>query len=175
MQTDNPKKNQHENKIANSGVRILELLKALATSELNTQEILQLFENKSHKIYRKEVVTKYINTLKLVGINIEKKQDYYFLAENLEKMDFSYCDISALNFIKQYAQNTNQEELIANTTKATKTIESYFSQKTKSIALSNIKNSYIPQIKKDERTKKILEAANLKGLEFDNSLFVKNK
>ena len=69
MQTDNPKKNQHENKIANSGVRILELLKALATSELNTQEILQLFENKSHKIYRKEVVTKYINTLKLVGIN----------------------------------------------------------------------------------------------------------
>ena len=27
----------------------------------------------------------------------------------------------------------------------------------------------------DERTKKILEAANLEGLEFDNSLFVKNK
>ena len=155
MLTNSPKSNQNENKIANSGIRVLELLKALTNSELTTQDILQLFENKTHKIYRKEVVAKYINTIKLIGINIGKEKDCYFLAENLRKMDFSYTDISTLKFIKNYAQKTKQEELNNNIEKAIKTIESYFSQKTKNIISSRNNNSYVPQIKKDKRHEKI--------------------
>lgn len=55
-----------EEKMANSGIRVLEILKELAQKPLSKDEIIKLIEDNSatKNIYSRETVSKYLNTFK---------------------------------------------------------------------------------------------------------------
>lgn len=104
----------NDKKISVSGYRVLELLKALSEKPLSSQEMLEILEEKTNNVYRKELVTKYLNTLKLIGFDIEKNKDKYILKKGLKQIDFSYNDLSVLNFLSQYVNEIPIENLQRN-------------------------------------------------------------
>ena len=107
-------KRSKEKKIAKSSIRVLELLKVLTKSPLTTDELLNAIEEKADKVYRKEVVIKYLNTLKLFGIKIAIENGRYCLLENIEKINFDKTDLSLMKFLEKYAQKTGSESLSTN-------------------------------------------------------------
>ena len=106
-ETKKTKKKSKEIKIAGSSLRVLELLKALAQKPLSTSDLLRIIEEKDEKLFRKEIVNKYLNTLKLLGLKIKKIDRKYTLLTNIEKIDLSKTDLSLLKFIEKYTQKIN--------------------------------------------------------------------
>lgn len=128
-----------EKKMAVSGYRVLELLKALTKSPLTTLEMLQILEEKTENIYRKELVIKYLNTLKLIGFDIEKVKDKYVLKKGLRQVDFSYKDLSVLKFLEEYINEIGIEGLQKNFNGVFTILESSFSEET----VERMKNSIV--------------------------------
>ena len=151
------KKIINEKKMAVSGYRMLELLKALAKSPLSPQEMLQILEEKTDNIYRKELVLKYINTLKLIGLDIEKTKDKYVLKKNLKQIDLSYNDLSCLKFLENYVKDIPINNFQENLYNVFQVIEKSISPQTiERIRNSIIKPSSIKKndFKKDETVQK---------------------
>lgn len=122
------------NKYSNeTGTRILTLLKALLKKPLSSQEMLRIIEDKCEEIYRPEIISKYIKTLKTVGINIKKTDGKYFVQENLEKTDFDENDLSIMLFIKSHLEKFQNEILNETVENAFQMIENSFSDKTKDL------------------------------------------
>lgn len=138
-------KSSKDKKIAGSCLRVLELLKALAKSPLSPSELLKVLEEKSDKFYRKEVVTKYINTLKLLGLNILKEKDKYYIDKSIETMDFNEQELSLIKFLEKYTGTIQLETLQENVFDALQTIEKSFSEQTNELALSGTVRAYRPK------------------------------
>ena len=66
-------------KINNAGYRLIELLKELIKHPLSMEELLEIVEDTSDNSYRKELINKYLNTLKLLNLPVVKQKDnkYY--------------------------------------------------------------------------------------------------
>ena len=64
-------------KISNAGYRVLEILKELTNRPLSPDEMLLYLESATNNLYRKELALKYLNTLKLLNIDIEKIEGKY--------------------------------------------------------------------------------------------------
>ena len=129
----------NKTKISNAGDRMLEVLKALSQKPLCTQEILEYLEETIDINYRKEIILKYINTMKLLNIDITKVQGKYTLRKSLECIDFSKRDLSVLEFIKKYIEKINQDNLKDNILETLQIIEQNFSENT----LELINNTHI--------------------------------
>ena len=136
-----------EKKIAKSSIRVLELLKVLTKSPLTTDELLNAIEEKADKVYRKEVVIKYLNTLKLFGIKIAKENGRYCLLENIEKINFDKTDLSLMKFLEKYAQKTGSESLSSNLHEIFKKAEMSFSSQTKELVKQKTIHQYRMQNK----------------------------
>lgn len=123
-------KRHKDKKIAETSIRVLDLLKNLCKNPLDAEEIMQEIEENSEKIYRKEIVTKYLNTLKLLGLKISKINNKYTLENTLEKTDFSKEELSLIKFLEKYSKDTNQESLHTNICEALQIIQKSFSKET---------------------------------------------
>lgn len=123
-------KRHKDKKIAETSMRVLDLLKNLCKNPLDSEEIIQEIEETSEKIYRKEIVTKYLNTLKLLGLKIKKINNKYTLENTLEKIDFSKEELSLIKFLEKYSKETNHESLHTNVCETLQIIEKSFSKKT---------------------------------------------
>ena len=55
-------------KINHAGYRVIELLKELIKRPLSMEELLEIAEDTSNNSYRKDLINKYVNTIKLVNI-----------------------------------------------------------------------------------------------------------
>lgn len=133
-------KSSKEKKIAGSGLRVLEILKALAKEPMSPNELLQGIEASSDKVYRKEIITKYLNTLKLLGLKLSKVNNKYILERNLERIDFDANNLSVMKFLEKYADNINMQTLKENIFDALNTTQKSFSDETyKILQNENIK------------------------------------
>lgn len=130
------------NKVSNSGMRVLELLKLLTLGPIKIPEFMEIVAEKGDAIYRKEVVLKYINTLKLLGFNVEKIRNKYFLKNSIVTLDYSRDDLSLLWFIEDYAAETKQKDIEDFTNDALQKIERTFSPKTKEILKNRSFSTY---------------------------------
>lgn len=148
-------KTSKEKKIAGSSLRVLELLKALAKSPLTPSELLRLLEEKTQKVYRKEVVTKYLNTLKLLGFNILKEKDKYYIDKNIEKMHFSATELSLLKYLEKYTNTINLETLQNNVYEALQTIERSFSAETNEIIAHTNIRTYRPKKNTNKKSENV--------------------
>ncbi len=103
-------------KIADSGLRILEVLKALSKSPLSIDEMLKLIADNEEieTVYTRETFNKYINTLKLAGFEIHKIDNKYVMTNTLNLINLSNENIRVFKFLRKYAEKiylneTNQE------------------------------------------------------------------
>ncbi len=103
-------------KIADSGLRILEVLKALSKSSCSIDEMLKLIvENEEMEpVYTRETLSKYINTLKLAGFEIHKKDGKYVMTNTLNPVHLNNENLRVFKFLRRYAEKiylneTNQE------------------------------------------------------------------
>lgn len=119
-----------DKKIAQAGLRFLKLLKELAQKPLTTNELLLVLEEVNNNVYRKEVVNKYLNTLKLLGFEIEKVKDKYCLQRGLDRIDFDETDLSLIMFLGKYTDSLRHETLKESVFEALQTVEKGFSSKT---------------------------------------------
>ena len=139
-------------KIPDSGARVLEVLKALSKQPLSSAEILSLLEEKSNKIFRKEIVPKYLNTIKLLGIKISKHKNKYYLDKSISCIDFSKTDLSMLKFIEKYATALKLRTLDENLDRTLQVIEKNFSKQTEDLYKNTTIRAYY--------TKKVISAKN---------------
>ena len=121
-----------EEKMANAGMRVLEILKKLAQKPLSKDEIIKLIENNSttKNIYSKETVSKYLNTFKLLGIDIEKIGDKFYLRTNFNKINLDKKKLATLNFLKNYALGVHRKEGSIKITELFRLIENSFDEET---------------------------------------------
>lgn len=129
-------------KIPDSGARVLEVLKALSKQPLSSAEILSLLEEKSNKVFRKEIVPKYLNTIKLLGIKISKHKNKYYLDKSISCIDFSKTDLSILKFIEKYATALKLRTLDENLDKTLQVIEKNFSKQTEDLYKNTTNRAY---------------------------------
>lgn len=109
MRNDN-KKNA---KIANAGLRVLEMLKILVQRPTTLNEIINSNEDNENtrNVYAKETISKYFNTLKIMGFKVDKVSNKFYLRANLDKISLDAKEIKTFCFLKQYAQSLNKCEL----------------------------------------------------------------
>ena len=138
-------KRHKDKKIAETSMRVLDLLKNLCKNPLDSEEIIQEIEETSEKIYRKEIVTKYLNTLKLLGLKIKKINNKYTLENTLEKIDFSKEELSLIKFLEKYSKDMNNESLYKNISESLQIIEKSFSKDTLALIKENNIKIYKPK------------------------------
>lgn len=121
-----------EEKMANASIRVLEILKRLALKPLSKDDIIKLIENNSStkNIYSKETVTKYLHTFKLLGINVEKVNERFYLRTNLTKIRFTKKQLETLNFLKNYALGVHRKDGSIKITELFRLIENSFDEET---------------------------------------------
>ena len=131
-------------KTSQADYRTLEILKSLAEKPLSSQELLEHVEKATDKNFRKEMVLKYINTIKLLGIDIKKEGNKYYLDKSLECIDFSKKDLSIFAFIQKYINKINHDDYKNNIIESLQIIEKNFSEKTISLYKGNKIRAYLP-------------------------------
>lgn len=150
-------------KISQAALRMLNILKALATKPLSTQEMLEYIEEFSNEIYRKEIVLKYINTIKLLNIDITKTNNKYHLNKSLSGIHFDKRDLSIIEFLKKYTNQISHNSIKNNIENSLQIIEQSFSKETLSFIKKNRVRAYLPQKPltfKDHNTEKFENYCN---------------
>lgn len=147
----------NKNKVSSTGFRVLEALKELTRHPVSTKQLLHMLEEKTDNIYRKEMINKYLNTYKLLGIDVVKMKDKYYLEHAIERIDFDEIDLSLILFLKKYVDSLRQETFKDTVFEAFQVLEKSFSNKTRDIIQSKGVKTYKPvkQISiKDNNVKK---------------------
>lgn len=127
---ENNIKKYNSKKIATSGYRVLEVLKALCSSSLTTFELLKYLEEKTENVFHKEIVAKYIATLRLVGFDVVRDRDKYSLKRSLERIDFSEEDLAVMKFLQVYSDKMPFDDLKKNIDSTIQIVEKTFSDET---------------------------------------------
>lgn len=133
-----------DKKITNAGYRMLELLKELAKKPLSPSELLNIIEEKTDNCYRKELVNKYLNTLKIMNISIGKIRDKYCLEKSFDTIDFDKTDISMLKFLKKYVNKLQCPAYKDELQEALQIIEQNFSDSTYELLQKKAIKAYKP-------------------------------
>lgn len=129
-------------KIANAGYRVLELLKELIKHPLTPTELLKCIEDSTDNNFRQELVLKYINTLRLLNLNVIKINGKYCLQNSIEKIDYNKQDLSMFLFLQNYSKKINHEYLKDNLIEVLQLLERTFPYKTKKLISSNKISTY---------------------------------
>ncbi len=144
-------------KYTNAGLRVLETLKVLTKQPLSPDEMLRYLESTTNNFYRKELILKYLNTFRLLNINIEKINGKYFIKKNPDPVHLDKNDLAIMLFIKNYINNIGYESFKNNIFESLEIIERSFSGETDRLAKTlNIK-PYKPKKNPDIKDKNIIK------------------
>lgn len=146
-----------DNKINNAGYRLIELLKELMKKPLDVYELLTIVEDTSDNSYRKELINKYLNTLKLLNIPVVKQKDKYYIQRGIDNIDFNENDLSVLKLIENALPQIQSPEIKQNLEEALQIIEQNFSQNTDNLIQTKEIKPFITNFKLalyDENIKK---------------------
>lgn len=87
-----------------TGLRVLEILKALISSSLSSNQLIKIIESNDEfeNVYAKETLLKYFNTLGLCGIEVakEKKTGNYYLAKMPVEVCLTEKEVRTLCYIE---------------------------------------------------------------------------
>ncbi len=142
-----------DNKINNAGYRFIELVKELVKRPLSVDEMLAIVEETADNSYRKELINKYINTLKLLNVPIVKLKDKYYIQRSLESTNYETSDLSVIKFMNESLNNIDALQFKDNLKEALQVVEKSFSDDTYNLIKNKEIKAY-PSIinitKKDE-------------------------
>lgn len=92
-------------KYSYTGLRVLEVLKILLSSPASPNELLKKIEkeNNIENVYTKEALSKYFNTLNMLGFSIGKEDGKYFIKTFPNLPIFDKTDVEALYKLKMFS------------------------------------------------------------------------
>lgn len=125
-------------KANDTAIRALEVLKLLSFEELTQDEIINhIFKTKkSDYELRTDSLYKYLNTFKLLGINISKSKNKYSISNIPFKTDFTEKELETIKFLYSYIQ-----EVCSNDAK--EQLKKLFDNLLKNTSTSNLLNENI--------------------------------
>lgn len=100
-------------KVAAAGLRVLELYKYMANEPCSQKEIIKLIEENEEvsNVYAKETISKYFNTLRVVGFDVEKISGRFYLKNDIDNLHLNINEIHALNFLKRYMKSMAKSDI----------------------------------------------------------------
>ncbi|OGI03523.1 MAG: hypothetical protein A2Y25_11050 [Candidatus Melainabacteria bacterium GWF2_37_15] len=107
-------------KISASAYRVLLLLQKLNENDCDIEDINKFFLEDPYisRLFSKDVILKYINTLRTAGYDISKpcvaSKHCYKLNNAPVEIEFSEAEIKTLALLKKYAQSLHQKRLLEN-------------------------------------------------------------
>jgi len=107
-------------KISSTAYRVLLLLQKLNEKKLSTDRLNRIFSEDPYvaRFFSKDVILKYISTLRMAGFSITKpsaSNDYcYVLNKAPVQIDFSEEEIKTLRMLKSFAQSFQQKKFLTN-------------------------------------------------------------
>lgn len=125
-------------KIGDASVRVLETLKFLSKNNASIQDIIKYFEkiDSNNRIYTNEVISKYLNTLKVFGFRLIKSKDKYILLDSPYQFNLNESDLKVIYLIEKYASFFPEEKIKAEIHTFLQELEKHFSNNTRLIANS---------------------------------------
>lgn len=127
-------------KVADAGLRVLEVLKRLAKEPLTPEEIIEGLEEHAdtRSVYAKETISKYFNTLRLNGFEVEKVNNRFYLKNNIEKINLDLNDVRTFNFLKSFTDNFHKSELNKNLEDVFRIVENCMDKPTRALMEENV-------------------------------------
>lgn len=89
-------------KYNDSCIKIFDFLKLLSNGEADYKDVIELFQNneETSKSAAHVILNKYLNTLKVFGINIEKVKNKYYLENSPYCLNFNSDDVKVISLLK---------------------------------------------------------------------------
>ena len=87
-------------------LKIFDMLKLLSKGSAHYDDMIKLFDNEdlSAGATAPVILNKYLNTLKIFGINVYKSKNIYYLQNSFFSIDFSKNEIELLKKLKNFYQ-----------------------------------------------------------------------
>lgn len=131
---------ENSSKQVDSFIKMYALLKLLLEDNANFAQVISVISDDglpvtSNNSIHSVTLSKYLNTLKLFGLNVKKEKGKYHLLNPLFKIDLNQNELNAFMFIKEFAQSLNDDEKTkAEFEKFIKAFELRFSEQTQVLA-----------------------------------------
>ena len=107
--------NNYNENTSVSAYRMFEVLKFLMQKPASVQEIKEYLEKLDNgKIYSKNVIYKYLTTLKFAGMNVKRNKCKYEITKFPFKFDFSDNDLNALSILNKAIDYVPENEISDN-------------------------------------------------------------
>ena len=104
------------NKKLNDGcLKIFKFLKLLYEDQAEYDKVLEIFKDGSKETPKENVqviLNRYINTLKVFGLKIEKENTKYKIQNSLYSINLNDADLRAISILINYIQNFPENILI---------------------------------------------------------------
>lgn len=132
-------------KTGDACIRVLETLKFLYKNNASIQDIINHFEkiDPNNRSYTNEVISKYINTLKVFGFRFIKEKDKYVLLNSPNQFDFDNEDLKAIYLLETSAKLLPEENLKNEINKFLQDLEKIFSDNTRLLAHKITKPDFV--------------------------------
>ena len=144
-------------KYNDSCIKMFEFLKLLTQGPVDFKDVIEIFsdEKTAGKSNPHVTLNKYLNTLKVLGLKIKKKQNKYYLLNFPYKISLDTNDIKSLSLIKQASELLPKGKTKKNIDSIIKSIEIRLSESTQAIektmsTTENIDYSFIHDEIKDQ-------------------------
>lgn len=146
-------------KIANAGLRVLEMLKILVKRPLTLNEIINLNEDNENtvNVYAKETIAKYFNTLRIMGFKIEKINNKFYLRANLDKIHLDSEEVKTFIILKDYIQSLQRCDIGANLGELFRVIENSLDEESTALLNYSFRRSVSGMSFEPDRSEKIIQ------------------
>lgn len=131
---------ENSTKQVDSFIKMYALIKLLLEDNANFSQVISVIsddgmpvssDNSIHSV----TLSKYLNTLKIFGLNVKKEKGKYHLINPLYKIDLNQNELNAFMFIKEFEQTLHDDEKTkAEFEKFIKAVELRFSEATQMLA-----------------------------------------
>lgn len=137
--------NKNRTKLNDGCLKIFELLNLLYEDEAQYQKVIDIFKddfNEDQSTNNIQVVlNKYMNALKVFGIQIEKENNKFKLRSNLYSVPFSTDDLKAINILTTSANNFPNEQISKELKKFIQVVKNRMNNENKN-TLNNLNSKY---------------------------------
>lgn len=127
-------------------LRIFEFIRLLYEDKAYYDDVIAIFKDELNNQSANNIqvtLNKYINTLKVFGLNIKKVKNKYIMLSNLYSMDFTLEDLKSLLLIETCAKNMSQSTLLSEIEQFYKEIYMRMNNEDKTaLSILNTQNNY---------------------------------
>lgn len=137
-------KGQFKEKYNDSCIRIFKFIMLLLNDEAYYDNVIELFKSEERSEKQHVTLNKYINTLKIFGINLEKVNGKYIMKNLPFSIDFNEEDLTAIGIFECILKDIPDKETQSNISKLINSLKLRFNNETETrYSEIRVENSHI--------------------------------